>query len=169
MKHVLLAAAIALTGSLAFGKTILSEASLKLSPSEIDQVIRLVDKKEIGSSHKKLSIVVTDHGMGTDVSPRYSIYLGYASNAEMGNISVDFKISDQAFDFISAKRVSAGIYEVKSVEAREDGFYNVTTTIDATKVFSDDKAARKACGGSFCDLTLKSSVEVSEKAVLTKF
>lgn len=29
--------------------------------------------------------------MSTDVSPRYSIYLGYASLAEMGNIAVDFK------------------------------------------------------------------------------
>lgn len=140
-----------------------------ISPSEIDQVIRLVDKNEPGTSHKKLSIVVTDQGMSTDVSPRYTVYLAYASMAEMGNISVDFKITDQPFHFLGATRKAAGIYEVKAVEARETGFVEVTYTIDATKMFADEKAERTKCGGDFCDLKLQTSVSVTETSKPTKF
>ena len=142
-------------------KKIQSE-QLNLSPSSIDKTIRLVDKNEPGSSHKKLSIIVTDNGMSTDVSPRYQIYLGYASLAEMGNITVDFKISEDAYQFVSASRKSAGIYEVKTVEYRGDGFYDVTLTIDATKVFSDERSLRQSCGDDFCDQMLKSTIKVTE-------
>jgi len=134
-----------------------------VTPSSIDQVLRLVDKKEVGSSHKKLSIVVTDSGLSTDVSPRYTIYLGYASLAEMGNIGVNFKITDQAFQFVSASRKSAGIYEVKTIEYRDStGLLEVTYTIDATKMFSDEQKERNKCGGDFCDVSLKTSVSVTE-------
>lgn len=43
------------------------------------------------------------------------------------------------------------------------GLVNVITTIDATKMFADEKEQRKACGGDFCDQALKTSIEVSEK------
>ncbi len=163
MNKMILTALVILMASISQAKTVQSE-ELNVAPSSIDKVIRLVDKNEPGSSHKKLSIVVTDNGMSTDVSPRYQIYLGYASLAEMGNISVDFKVSDQAFEFISASRKSAGIYEVKTVEYRDDGMYNVTQTIDATKVFADEKKQRDACGDDFCDQALKSSIVVTETA-----
>lgn len=164
MKHMLLLALVILSAAFARARTIKSE-DVQISASSIDQVIRLVDKKDPGSSHKKLSIIVEDRGMSTDVSPRYTISLGYASMAEMGNITASFKISDQAFQFVSASRKSAGIYEVKTVEYRdEDGLVNVTTTIDATKMFADEKEQRKACGGDFCDQALKTSIEVLEKA-----
>lgn len=165
MKNLLIAAVVTLATLATQAKSIQSE-KLNIAPSSIDQVIRLVNKDNPGSSHKKLSIIVTDGGMSTDVSPRYSIYLGYASMAEMGNISAEFKISDQAYKFVSASRKSAGVYEVKTVEYREDGMYNVTTTIDATKMFSDENKARTACGDGFCDLELKSSVSVTESAKL---
>lgn len=168
MKHMLLSALVILSTAFAHAGTIQSE-ELQIAPSDIDQVIRLVDKNDPGSSHKKLSIVVTDHGMSTDVSPRYSIYLGYASLAEMGNIAVDFKISDQAIQFLAASRKAAGVYEVVTTEYRDDGMYKVTTTIDATKMFSDEKKERQACGGDFCDLKLKTSVTTSEKAEKVMF
>ncbi|MES2803906.1 MAG: hypothetical protein V4654_15545 [Bdellovibrionota bacterium] len=168
MKHMLLSALVILTTIFAQAKIVNSE-DLKVSASSIDQVIRLVDKDDPGSSHKKLSIIVEDHGMSTDVSPRYTISLGYASMAEMGNITADFKITDQAYKFISAKRKGAGIYEVKTKEYRDaDGMYDVTLTIDATKMFVDEKEQRKACGDNFCDLVLKTSISVSEKATKQK-
>lgn len=143
---------------------VVSSTKVQLKASEIDQVIRLVDKEEPGSSHKKLSIIITDSGLSTDVSPRYSIYLGYASLAEMGNISADFKIDDQAYKVLSAKRISAGIYEVITQEYREDGFYQITRTIDATKMFSDEKKTREKCGQDFCNEELKTEVKITEKA-----
>lgn len=152
--------------TLAHAKKIESSNTLKLSPSIIDQVIQLVNKHESGSSHKKLSIVVTDSGMTTDMSPRYSVYLGYASLAEMGNISADFLITDQTIKFLSAKRIKAGVYEVKTIEYRaddeSDGFSEVTHLIDATKMFSDELKLRKNCNEAFCDKKLKTSIEVTE-------
>lgn len=168
MKHLLLSALVILSTAFAQAGTVKSQ-DLQIAPSKIDQVIRLVDKNDPGSSHKKLSIIVTDHGMSTDLSPRYSIYLAYASLAEMGNIAVDFKINDQAIQFLAASRKAAGIYEVVTTEYRDDGMYKVTTTIDATKMFSDEKKEREACGGDFCDLKLKTSVSTSEKVEKVMF
>jgi chromosome condensin MukBEF MukE localization factor len=168
MKKALIATIVLLT-TIAHAKTVQSDlkpTAKTIAASDIEQVIRLVDKKEDGSSHKKLQIVVTDAGMSTDVSPRYTVRLGYASLAEMGNISADFKISDQAFQFVSATRKAPGIYEVKTIEYRdEDGMVDVTHTINATKMFVDEREARKACGDDFCDKELKTSIEVTETAV----
>ncbi len=164
MKKLIVSSLVMLMSASVFAKTV-SSSKLQVEPSSIDQVIRLVDKHEPGSSHKKLSVVIEDRGMSTDVSPRYSIYLGYASLAEMGNISADFKINENAYKFLSATRKAPGIYEVKVVEYRdEDGMVEVTQTIDATKMFSDEQKLRKQCDGDFCDQTLKTTVEVKETA-----
>ncbi len=132
-----------------------------ISPASIDKAITLVDKS--GSpQHKKVNVIVTDSGMSTDVSPRYTVYLGFASMAEMGNISASFKVNDQASKFISASRKSAGIYEVKTIEVRDEGMYEVTQMIDAVKMFSDEQKLRKNCGDDFCDHELKTKIIISE-------
>jgi len=141
-------------------------SEISVAPSDIDQVVRLVDTKSNGSQ-KKVQVLVLDKGMSTDVSPRYEIYLGYSSLAEMGNRAANFKISDLVWSFKSASRISAGIYEIKTVEIDENadfGFKNVTYLIDATKMFSDDKAAVAKCGDDFCDQSLKTSILVKKTA-----
>lgn len=164
MKKLIISYLVLLMSVSVFAKTV-SSSKLQLEPSGVDQVIRLVNKDVLGSSHKKLSIVVVDRGMSTTVSPRYSVFLGYASLAEMGNISADFKINENAFKFLSATRKAPGIYEVKVVEYRdEEGMVEVTQTIDATKMFSDEQKLRKMCGDDFCSQTLITSVEVNETA-----
>lgn len=162
MKKIVFFTLLALAATLQ-AKTIAS-AKLQINPAEVDKVIRLVDKDEPGSSAKRLQIIVTDQGLATDVSPRYTIYLGYASLAEMGNMNASFKISDQAYQFVSAQRKAAGIYEVKSVEYRKDGMFQVTHEIDASKMFADEKKLRKQCGDGFCDVELKSGISVKEVA-----
>jgi len=166
MKTSIVATLIIFVGlsSLADASKTINSSTLTLSPSSIDKVIRLVDKDQSGSSHKKLSIIVTDRGMSTDVSPRYTVFLGYASLAEMGNISADFEINNQAYKFISASRKSAGVYQIKTLEYRDEGMFEVTQTINATKIFSDENKLRKNCGGDFCDETLKTSISISEIA-----
>lgn len=162
MKKMILTTIVLLAATVSQAASVKSE-KLQVSPSSIDQSIRLVDKNEPGSSQKKLSIITTDNGMSTDVSPRYKIYLGYRSNAEMGNISADFLISEGVQTLDSAKRISGGIYEVKAtVYDGGVGMKKVTLRIDATKMFSDENAARKACGEDFCDIEqLDTSIEVS--------
>lgn len=159
MFRTVIATLIAFSAFAAQGETIKSSKET-LSPSSIEQVYRLVSKDSPGSSLKKLQIVTTDHGMSTDVSPRYSVYLGLASLAEMGNIFADFKITDTAFRVLGAKRISAGHYEVVVQEYGEDGFLEKTYAIDATQLFADEAKARKQCGGDFCDLTLESTLSV---------
>lgn len=162
MKKMILFALLLLISVSGFAKTITSSDE-KISAAAIDKVIRLVDKNSPGSSQKKVSIVLEDHGMSTDVSPRYTAYLGFASFAEMGNISADFKISDQIYKFTSASRKSAGVYEIKFTEYRdEDGMIEVTQTINTTKMFSDEQKMRDNCASDFCDGNLKTSVSVSE-------
>jgi hypothetical protein len=169
MKSVLFAFFMSSLFSVVQAATVLPTED-KVSPSSVDQVIRLVDKDEPGSSHKKVSILVTDHGMSTDVSPRHTIYLAYASLAEMGNISVDFEITNQAFRFTSATRKAAGIYEVRTLEYRAD-FVDVVYTIDARKMFSDEKKLREECekDGGFCDGDLKTSIIVTESVKPSNF
>ncbi|KYG60862.1 hypothetical protein AZI85_10385 [Bdellovibrio bacteriovorus] len=158
----LLIAAILLASSWAQART-LSSVEEKINPSSIDQVIRLVDKDSPGSSNLKVSVVVTDYGMSTDVSPRHAIYLTLASLAEMGNIFAEFRITEEAYKFISAQRIAAGIYEVKA-QVYDETFKEVTYTIDATKMFSDERKLRSNCGSAFCDGFLTTTVDVKEVA-----
>jgi hypothetical protein len=163
MKNFLVCSILFVICSQAHAGVIVSSGET-IAPSSIDKVIRLVDKDDPNSSYKKLSIVVTDSGRSTDVSPRYTVYLGYASYAEMGNLTADFKISDQAIRFISASRKSAGIYEVVIEEYREEGMFLVTKTIDATQIFIAERARVRDCGEDFCDGVLTTSVIVTETA-----
>ncbi len=160
MKQLLLTMALALATQTSFAETV-SAKKWEISPSTVSQVVTLVDKHDPGSSNKKLSIVVVDNGMSTDMSPRYRLYLGYASMAEMGNLTADFEISTAVWKFESAQRKSAGIYIVKFVGLSESAnMESVTLEIDATKMFSDEAALRKNCGGDFCDGELKTSIKV---------
>lgn len=163
MKNLMLTTLLLLGSVCAQAKDIAS-TKLAIAPSSVYKMIRLVENGEPGSSQKKLSIIVADKGMSTDMSPRFTVYLGFASMAEMGNISADFKINEQTARFVSASRKEAGIYEVKVVEYRDDGMYLVTQTINAKKTFIDERQLRKSCGVDFCDQTLNTTVSVSETA-----
>lgn len=160
----------ALLTALALSVTVSAQAEVipstleKIAPDSVDQLIKLVNKDEPGSSQKKVSIVVTDGGMSTDVSPRYSVYLGLSSLAEMGNLSATVKITDQAFQFLSATRKGPGQYEVKTIEYRAEGLVEVTKQINANQMFADERRDRAACdvGDGFCDGTISTSVTVTE-------
>lgn len=175
--NTIVACAVLITTSFAFaapkgpgdvgsvGDSTVQASDIKVGPSDVDQVVSLLKKTENGVT-KKVQILVQDNGLSTDVSPRYKIHLGYSSSAEMGNITANFQISDLTWEFVSAKRISAGIYEVKAIEIAEEdfGFDDVTYLIDATKMFSDEKAALKKCGGDFCDQSLATSIKVTKTA-----
>ncbi len=151
--------------SIATAETVVSSTSEKIQPDLIDQVIRVEDQQTPGSSHLKVSIVVLDGGMSTDVSPRYTVYLTLSSLAEMGNMGATFKITNKAYQFKSARKISDKLFEVSFVEYR-DQMYDVILTIDAAKLFADELMARKDCGEDFCDIDLESSVDVTESATL---
>lgn len=162
MKTLVLVALMSFAAVAVQAKTIKSDAALTINPASVDQNIRLVTKDEPGSSLLKVSIIVTDEGMSTDVSPRHNIILTFASLAEMGNITTSFLITDQAYKFISAKRKAAGIYEIKTHVYDERGMVEITETLDTTQMFIDEKKLRNNCGDGFCDTDLNTSIESTE-------
>lgn len=158
----LLISFLLIVSNLSFALTINSQ-KVEIAPSAIDRVIRLVDKADESFYYKKLSIIVKDLGLSTDVSPRYAVYLGYMGKSEMINIQADFLVTDKAMSFIGAERLEAGKYEVKFSEYRSEvGMVEVKRVIDATQLFIDEKKVIKACT-DFCDEFLNTSIEVSEK------
>lgn len=164
MKKMVLMMACVVLPLVTSAATTVPSSKVQLSPSSIDKVVRLVDKKEADSSYKKVQILVTDRGMSTGVSPRYSVYLAYSSLAEMGNIFADVVINENAIEFLSASRKAPGIYEVKVTEYHDGEMYEVTQEINATAIFVDEEKKRKECGDDFCDGALKTSVSITTKA-----
>lgn len=139
---------------------VVSSTEENVAPSTVDRIVPLVNKST-GSSAKKLSIVLEDKGMGTGIEPRYVIYLGYASMAEMGNLNMDFKITDQAYKFVSASRKSAGIYEVKTIEYDGDNMMQATYMINAIQMFADEDVFRRQCNDS-CPEKMQSRITVTK-------
>ena len=164
MKKILIS--VVLLASTISQAKIVKSTEAQINPANIDTVIRLVDKNEPGSSQKKLSIVVTDSGMSTDVSPRYTVYLGYASMAEMGNLTSTFEITNLGYGPVKAERKAAGIYTVVVTQILDQvGFAEVTYEVNATHMFIDENKMRDASGGDFCDGTLKSQISVKQLSV----
>jgi len=139
-----------------------SNPQLTLRPSEISAVIPLVNKVDDTGLQKRLQIVVQDQGMSTDVSPRYKVFLSYASLAEMGNLTADFELSANVFEFLSATRTAPGLYTIKFKELRNGKMLEVTQEVNALQLFIKEKETRTNCGDNFCDLTIKSKILVQE-------
>lgn len=136
----------------------MASGKVSIVPSSIHSVINLLAHP---SSEKKLQLIVTDHGPSTDVSPRYSVYLGFATLTEMSHITADFKITDQPISVLGARRLSAGHYELKALELGSKGdLVSAIYAIDATQLFLDERAAQKSCG-EFCDLELQTKISVT--------
>lgn len=137
-----------------------SSSEVTLTPSTVSEVQHFTLPSEDGTS-QRLSIITTEDGMSTDVYPRYAIYLGYASYAEMGNISTNFSIG-RFVEVTSVRQKSAGIFEIKALRITEEGMPRVTLTVDARQVLADEKKLRESCNDDFCDKDLDSKINVTE-------
>ena len=80
-------------------------------------------------------------------------YLKYAEG-------MDFKITDQAYKFVSASRKSAGIYEVKTIEYDGDNMM-ATYTINAIQMFADEDVFRRQCNDA-CPEKMQSRITVNK-------
>ncbi len=83
----------------------------QVNVARIVKLIPLVDKSDI-----KVSMVVEDLGGSTDVSPTQKVFLTLYSKGEMFSTDATFDLG-AVISFGSAKRVSAGLYEVIVVNA----------------------------------------------------
>lgn len=138
-----------------------ASSPVTIEPSAISEVKHFPLLSEPGSSESRFSVITTVGGMSTDVYPRYALYLGFASYAEMGNISTNFELG-RYLDITEIKKKAPGIFEVKAVKMTETDMPSVTLTIDATQVLADEENLRKSCDMDFCDKELNSKVKVTE-------
>ena len=102
-------------------------ASIKVS--RVEKVITLVDKADI-----KVKIVVEELGLSTDVSPTKNVYLTLYVPGEMSDAEATFDLG-QSYGVDSAKRNSAGIYEIvgSSVNPADRMPVKSVITVDAAK------------------------------------
>jgi hypothetical protein len=82
----------------------------KIDISRVEKQITLVQKQK-GDSDLRVSLVVTDNGGSTDVSPLSALYLTMHNESEMQGANSTHLIS-YINKLVSHKRVKAGVYEV---------------------------------------------------------
>lgn len=155
-----------LTLVLALGLSVVSNAAtikstdVKLEASRVTHLVTLVNKPGI-----MVNVLVEDLGGSTDVSDTQNAYLTIYSKGEMASVDATFDLG-RIFQFTSARRISAGIYELKAVAFGLPDYHLAERTyvIDARKATADIQ--KVDCGSEFdCDAAekFKSSITMTEK------
>lgn len=157
MRNLILAAVLTFSTS-SFAYTLKSE-NAEVSVARVHSVVNLLTKQEGNGQNLVVNVVVQAYGGSTDVSPTQAVYLTMFAKGEMSDTDATFKLAD-VWKFKSAKRVSAGIYEVAATVITDEGnFEDVTFVIDGKKASSEVQK----CGFD-CDSTkFSTSVEVTVK------
>jgi hypothetical protein len=143
-----------------------AKGDASVTVARVVHLTNLVDKKagESGSlTNLLVNVVVVDTGGSTDMSPTKKVYLTMYSKGEMFSTDATFEIAD-IFEFKSAKRVEAGVYEiVVTVPSDVSGLEEVTYIVDGKKASVDIQAVQ--CDDFDCDAStnFSSSVYVSTK------
>lgn len=130
-----------------------------VSPSRVVELVKLVNKEDI-----KVSILVSDIGGSTDVSPTQELYFTLYVKGEMYNTDATFNLG-AIYKFISAKRISGGVYEVVAEVPNEENWMPEVKTlvIDAQKAIISIKAV--TCEDFDCDASTQfaASIDVQKK------
>lgn len=157
MRNLILAAVLTFSTS-SFAYTLKSEDA-QLSASRVHSVVNLLNKKEGNGQNLVVNVVVQAYGGSTDVSPTQAVYLTMFAKGEESDTDATFKLAD-VWKFKSAKRVSAGIYEIAATIITDEGsFADVTFVIDGKKASSEIQKC-----DFYCDSTnFSTSVEVTVK------
>lgn len=133
----------------AFAATSFAETK-KITP--IDHLIDIAGVEKavtVGVSKSKYpehfhKIIVVDHGLGTDVSPRYGVYYAYKMVSEMANPSVVYFLGN-AFGYGDIRRESAGVYSIDIETLDYDNFETIKKTL-TVKVGSIQQEVAKQVG-----------------------
>lgn len=130
-----------------------------VSPSRVVELVKLVNKEDI-----KVSVIVSDIGGSTDVSPTQELYFTLYVKGEMYNTDATFNLGP-IYKFISAKRVSGGVSEVVAEVPNEENWMPEVKTlvIDAQKAIISIKAV--SCEDFDCDAStqFEASIDVEKK------
>lgn len=127
-------------------------------------VARVAQATVLGSNVNKditLRLITVDSGLSTDVSMRYKVILTFFHAGEMNNTRTSFDLGGSLI-LPLAKRISAGVYEVKIQTLDEETYEikNKTLQVNTAQVFVDDRNLKLE---DFADSYFKSTVVVTEK------
>lgn len=157
MKTLALALLVTVVSLPAQAEEVRSEKT-QVNMGRVVELQKLVQTNDI-----RVNVTVEDLGGSTDVSPTQQVYLTLYAKGEMFSTDAVFKIAP-AFDFVGAKRVSGGVYEITVVDYLADqGMKNVTYVVDARRAIVEIKNVR--CEDFDCDASnnFASSVSVTRK------
>lgn len=159
MKNLILAAILTFSTS-SFAYTLKSEDA-EISAARVHSVVNLLNKQEGNGKNLVVNVVVKAYGGSTDVSPTQAVYLTMFAKGEMFSTDAAFKLAD-VWEFKSAKRVSAGIYEVSATVITDEGtFQDVTFVVDGKKASSEIQNVK--CDDFDCDASTNFSTSVEVK------
>ncbi len=120
-------------------------------------------------SDLRVSVVVLDDGVGTDLSERRAVYLALWNVVHEYGIAWALVPIAALFDFNGAERLEAGIYQVKgtildyeSIERNSCGFVNAAFTIDARQLSVDVRQAKGMGFGERMRVTTEPSVSLEK-------
>ncbi len=136
----------------------LSDFHSRISVSRIVNHKMLVDYKDL-----KVMVTVYDHGGSTDVSPTQQLFFSIYQKGEMFSTDAAFDLG-AIYSFVSAKRISGGIYEIKISGVDEDTSMPVdkTLVVDAQKAILEIR--KVTCDDFDCDASthFKSVIDLTE-------
>lgn len=157
MKNLIFAMALLVSFN-SFAAVVTSTTKNKVNVARIDKVITLVDKSDI-----KVNVVVSDLGGSTDVSPTKNLFFTLYSKGEMFSTDATFDLGP-AYEVLSAKRISGGVYEIKATLPSDGSemMKTVTLKVDAGSAITKLKAVN--CGGEFdCEASANFSASINVK------
>lgn len=101
-------------------------------------------------------LISTDLGSHTDVAPNKNLYITFLDRGELNTTRTAFLL-DTVIELKSAKRISAGVYEIAVKDAN---LRDSKLVVDTTQVFVDNKKLKLEEGQ---DSFFASSIKVTEK------
>lgn len=120
-------------------------------------------------SDLRVSAVVLDDGVGTDLSERRAVYLALWNVVHEYGIAWSLVPIAALFDFTGAERLEAGIYRItgtildyESVEKNSCGFVNAAFTVDARQLSVDVRQAKGMGFGDRMRVTTEPAIKLEK-------
>ena len=132
---------------------------ITISPARISKLVNLVDKP-----HIQVNIVIESLRGSTDLSPSLNAYFTLYSRNEIFTTEAVFPLGSY-YEFISAERISGGIYQVTLMNLVDmaSSMKKITYKIDARKAIVEMKKINCVMEGGGIDFQCDESTHFKSK------
>lgn len=158
--------AAAITVILAFSNSSASAATKEIVSLPKDkaaiEVYQVADSIVLGENRQKditVRLVSAYLGQGTDMSPRYKLYITYFHGGELNNSKTAFELGS-IWELKATRKLDKGIYKIQVVRLGARGnTEEASWIVDTVQVFADDHTLKKE---EFDDPYFSSKIKVTE-------